>query len=119
MSRSRYRQRFTLSANVKCSKPGLRRVVRRTNFPVELCWAASIDSSEGRTLRVALLDCLTALFSHGHLLVGSSRTQKARNLLLLHLQHHTHVYNPLNALVLREVADLQRRAAEQARGAEA
>ena len=46
---------------------------RRSQFPVRLCFAMSINKSQGQTLSVAGLHLGESCFSHGQLYVGCSR----------------------------------------------
>lgn len=46
---------------------------RRSQFPVKLCFAMSINKSQGQTLSIAGLHLREQCFSHGQLYVGCSR----------------------------------------------
>ncbi|GBM74537.1 hypothetical protein AVEN_126587-1 [Araneus ventricosus] len=56
---------------------------KRLQFPVRLCFAMSINKSQGKYLKVVGLDLLKPCFSHGQLHVDSSRVGKADNLYIL------------------------------------
>ncbi|XP_035445477.2 uncharacterized protein LOC118272869 [Spodoptera frugiperda] len=53
---------------------------KRTQFPVSVCYAMTINKAQGQTLRVAGVDLSVSCFSHGQLYVGLSRVSSSRNL---------------------------------------
>jgi ATP-dependent exoDNAse (exonuclease V) alpha subunit len=52
--------------------------IRRTQFPLRLAYAMTVNKCQGQTLSRVLLDCTTMMFSHGHLYVALSRV-RSRN----------------------------------------
>ncbi len=57
-------------------------VLRRRQFPIRLCYAMTINKSQGQTLQYVGLNLETPVFSHGQLYVAMSRVQKPQNLKL-------------------------------------
>ena len=53
---------------------------KRLQLPVKLCFAMSINKSQGQSLRVVGVDLTNACFSHGQLYVACSRTGSKENL---------------------------------------
>ena len=56
---------------------------KRTQFPVALCFAMTINKSQGQTLKAAGVDLRYNCFSHGQLYVACSRISSADHLFLL------------------------------------
>ncbi|XP_057340808.1 uncharacterized protein LOC130677904 isoform X2 [Microplitis mediator] len=56
---------------------------KRTQFPIRLAFAMTINKSQGQTLSVCGLDLETPCFSHGQLYVGCSRVGKPSSLFVL------------------------------------
>ena len=72
----------------------------RLQFPLRLCFAMTINKSQGQTLKIAGLDLGQDCFSHGQLYVGASRVGSKNNLF---------VYSPLDKvknIVYEEVFSL-------------
>ena len=57
--------------------------LRRRQFPFRLCYAMTIDKSQGQQLDRLSLDLRTHCFSHGQLYVAYGRTKKRKNVLTL------------------------------------
>jgi len=55
---------------------------KRTQFPVRLAYAITINKSQGQSLGVAGLDLSTPCFSHGQLYVACSRVGRPSNLIV-------------------------------------
>lgn len=53
---------------------------KRTQFPVSVCYAMTINKAQGQTFRVAGVDLGVSCFSHGQLYVALSRVSSSRNL---------------------------------------
>jgi ATP-dependent DNA helicase PIF1 len=53
---------------------------KRTQFPVKLCFAMTINKAQGQSLRIAGIDLRTPCFAHGQLYVACSRVGKEENL---------------------------------------
>ena len=60
---------------------------KRLQFPVRLCFAMSINKSQGQTLKVAGLLLQDPCFSHGQLYVACSRVGSRNNLYTLCRPH--------------------------------
>ena len=60
---------------------------KRLQFPVRLCFAMSINKSQGQTLQVAGLHLHDPCFSHGQLYVACSRVGSSNNLFILCQPH--------------------------------
>ena len=60
---------------------------KRLQFPVRLCFAMSINKSQGQTLKVAGLQLQEPCFSHGQLYVACSRVGSKNNLFTLCQAH--------------------------------
>ena len=56
---------------------------KRTQFPIRLAFAMTINKSQGQTLSVCGLDLETPCFSHGQLYVACSRVGKPSSLFVL------------------------------------
>ena len=56
---------------------------RRTQFPVRLAFAMTINKSQGQSFKHVGLDLSTEVFSHGQLYVGVSRVTDGRNVRLV------------------------------------
>lgn len=52
----------------------------RTQFPLRLAYAMTMNKSQSQTLRRTLVDCTAPPFSHGHLYVASSRVRSAKDI---------------------------------------
>jgi ATP-dependent DNA helicase PIF1 len=52
----------------------------RTQFPLRLAYAMTMNKSQSQTLRRTLVDCRQPPFSHGHLYVASSRVRSAQDI---------------------------------------
>ena len=53
---------------------------KRVQFPVQLCFAMTINKAQGQTLKVVGLELTQSCFSHGQLYVGCSRTGNSNDL---------------------------------------
>lgn len=56
---------------------------KRLQFPVKVCFAITINKSQGQTLSLAGLDLRDDCFSHGQFYVACSRVSSASNLFIL------------------------------------
>ena len=54
--------------------------IKRTQFPVKLSFAMSINKSQGQTMKVVGLNLKNPCFAHGQLYVGCSRVGSDQNL---------------------------------------
>ena len=59
-------------------------VLTRKQFLIQLCFAMTVDKSQGQTLGIIGLDLRTAAFIHGQLYVAISRVTNVANLAVLH-----------------------------------
>ena len=56
---------------------------KRVQFPVSVCFAMTINKSQGQTLKAAGVDLTIPCFSHGQLYVACSRVSFPENLYVL------------------------------------
>ena len=59
-------------------------VLTRKQFPIKLCFAMTVNKSQGQTLGIVGLDLWTTAFTHGQLYVAISRITNVANLAVLH-----------------------------------
>lgn len=62
---------------------------KRLQFPVRLCFAMTINKSQGQNLKLAGVDLRTDCFSHGQLYVACSRVSSPKSLILLQPENRT------------------------------
>ncbi|CAH2092925.1 unnamed protein product [Euphydryas editha] len=62
---------------------------KRVEFPVSVCFAMTINKSQGQILRVAGVDLRTSCFSHGQLYVACSRVTSPDSLYILAAESQT------------------------------
>jgi hypothetical protein len=74
-------------------KAGRNFKIRRTQFPLRLAYAMTVNKCQGQTLLRVLLDCTTMMFSHGHLYVALSRVTSRQNIKFFCSQDNLHAYN--------------------------
>ncbi|CAN6854496.1 unnamed protein product [Brassica oleracea] len=58
-------------------------VFRRRQFPIRLCYAMTINKSQGQSLRQVVLDLPRPVFTHGQLYVAMSRVTTPAGLKIL------------------------------------
>jgi len=61
----------------------LRFILQRTQFPVRLCFAITVNKSQGQSLEQVGVDLQTCAFTHGQLYVALSRVTSLHGLTLL------------------------------------
>ena len=71
--------RFTLST----LQGQLPFILTRKQFPIKVCFAMTINKSQGQSLKVVGVDLRTPVFTHGHLYVALSRSTSANGLTVL------------------------------------
>ena len=62
---------------------------KRLQFPVRLCFAMTINKSQGQTLQMVGIDLRQDCFSHGQLYVACSRVRSASSLVILQPEGRT------------------------------
>ena len=77
--------RFTLSTLPN----GFPFILTRKQFPIKVCFAMTINKSQGQSLRTVGVDLRSSVFSHGQLYVALSRVTSAAGLKVL-LPERTH-----------------------------
>ena len=65
-------------------------MIERRQFPLRLCYAITVNKSQGQTLDRVCLDLREHPFAHGQLYVGASRVRNRSNILVLTLDDHLH-----------------------------
>jgi len=58
-------------------------VLKRRQFPVRLCFAMTINKSQGQSLKHVGIHLLSPVFCHGQLYVALSRATSAKNVHIL------------------------------------
>ena len=58
-------------------------ILTRKQFPVKVCFAMTINKSQGQSLKVVGVDLRTSVFTHGHLYVALSRSTSSNGLTVL------------------------------------
>lgn len=58
-------------------------VVTRRQYPIRLCFAMTVNKSQGQTLKIVGVDLRSSAFSHGHLNVALSRGTDVNHLTVL------------------------------------
>ena len=62
---------------------------RRLQFPIKVCFAMSINKSQGQTFKSIGVDLTSECFSHGMFYVAASRTGSSDKLYILAPNHRT------------------------------
>ncbi|CAM9218937.1 unnamed protein product, partial [Ectocarpus sp. 12 AP-2014] len=70
-----------ITFEVKVERQGIS--FRRQQFPLRVCYAMTINKSQGQTLARVGLDLRDDVFCHGQLYVALSRTTSSKNVLCL------------------------------------
>ena len=65
-------------------------VIERRQFPLRLCYAITVNKSQGQTLDRVCLDLREHPFAHEQLYVGASRVRDHSNILILTQNDHLH-----------------------------
>ena len=65
---------------LQSSKEDFAYIITRTQFPVRLCFAMSINKSQGQSFRSIGVDLRDPVFSHGQFYVAMSRATEVRNI---------------------------------------
>jgi len=68
---------------------GLPFELRRRQFPIDLCFAMTINKSQGQTIERMGLDLREDLFTHGHLYLALSRARSWNNIRILSNEENT------------------------------
>ena len=75
-------------------------VVTRTQFPVRLCLAMTVNKSQGQSFTSVGVDLRRSVFTHGQLYVALSRVTSIDGLSVLHLEGETTATNIIYPEVL-------------------
>lgn len=73
---------------------------KRVQLPIRLCFAMTINKSQGQTLKIAGIDLRSHCFSHGQLYVACSRVSSSEGL-FIHLLDNGKTSNVVYPEVLR------------------
>jgi hypothetical protein len=68
---------------------------RRLQFPVRLCFAMTINKSQGQTFKVIGVDIREPCFTHGLLYVAASRRGSGKDLTFLCKDNTRNSHNPV------------------------
>jgi ATP-dependent DNA helicase PIF1 len=94
---------FIPRMNLISSDPGLPFKFRRRQFPLTLCFAMTINKSQGKSLSRVGVNLLKSVFTHGQLYVAVSRVTSRKGLKLLILDEDNNVCKETTNVVYREV----------------
>ena len=76
-------QRTIFKVNISSEERDLPHILKRYQFPVRLCFAMTINKSQGQSFSKVGLDFRSSCFSHGQFYVAASRTSKVDGLHVL------------------------------------
>jgi len=76
---------------------------QRRHFPISLCFAMTINKSQGQTLSRVGLYLPLPVFTHGQLYVVISRVKTKRGLKILILDEDGNVTNTMKNVVYKEI----------------
>ena len=57
--------------------------LERRQFPLRLCFAITINKSQGQSVEYVGLDCRSPVFTHGQFYVGVSQVKLVKNIKVL------------------------------------
>ena len=73
----------------------------RVQFPLRLCYAMSVNKSQGQSFERALLDATVPSFTHGHAYVAMSRIRMFSEIRLIVNSDHVFTYEDPDSTVPR------------------
>ncbi|XP_057747687.1 uncharacterized protein LOC130966881 [Arachis stenosperma] len=94
---------FIPRMNLIPSDPGIPFKFQRRQFPVSLCFAMTINKSQGQTLALVGIYLRKAVFSHGQLYVAISRVTTRSGLKILLSNEDDEMFNLTSNVVYKEV----------------
>jgi hypothetical protein len=71
----------------------------RTQFPLRLAYAMTINKAQGQTLEHVLFDCRSEPFSHGHTYVAMSRVRDVNNIKMFISNEQLHMNENTNEMI--------------------
>jgi ATP-dependent exoDNAse (exonuclease V) alpha subunit len=80
-------------------------ILRRRQFPVRLCFAMTVNKSQGQSLSIVGIDLQFPAFSHGQLYVALSRVTDVRNLTVLLPENQSTTANIVYPEVLEDLEE--------------
>lgn len=75
----------------------------RVQFPLRLCYAMTINKSQGQSFDTALIDMTMATFSHGHSYVALSRIRHYERIRVMVQPSMTYSYHDYDANIMKEM----------------
>ena len=95
ISDGRFKGEILLIPRVPLIPTDLPFAFKRLQFPVRLCFAMTINKSQGQTFKVVGIDIREPCFTHGMLYAAASRTGSGENLTYLTEDGTCMTYNPV------------------------
>jgi len=89
--------------NLTLSETGFSFKFQRRQFPISLCFAMTINKSQGQTLKKVGLYLPRPVFTHGQLYVALSKVKSKKGLKILILDDNGNTTNLTTNVIYREI----------------